>query len=111
MDKPNAAVALRAGLIALLLYALVSLARGEEVLQAQAQHGGSIVLTDRAGNCLAKHAVALDLRPAGARPAFVVGCYRVVNGGAMIIWRGWPGAFFYPRQAFVSRDRDLSWMN
>lgn len=97
--------------VALLLCALVSLARAEEVLQAQARHGGSIVLTDRSGSCPARHAVALDLRPAGARPAFVVGCYRAANGGAMITWRGWPGAFFYPRQAFTARNRDLSWLN
>lgn len=102
---------MKAALVTLLLLALVALAHSEPVQQAAAHHGGSIVLTTRTGSCPAGHRGALDLRPAGARPAVVGGCYRAVEGGVLIVWRGWPGAYFYPRQAFVLRDRDLSWLD
>lgn len=84
--------------------------QAEPVAQAQAHHGGTIVLTERRGPCPAGHMLALDIRPAGHRIPFVAGCAVGVQGGIAITWRGWPRAFVYPRAAFRYGQRDLSWL-
>lgn len=86
-------------------------AQAEPVAQAQAHHGGSIVLTTRRGPCPAGQLLALDIRPAGHRIPFVAGCSAHAQGGVLIAWRGWSRAYFYPRGAFQVTERDLAWLD
>ena len=94
-----------------LLVVLCVPAQAEPVAQAQAHHGGSIVITDRRGNCPAGHLFSLDIRPAGHRIPFVTGCAIGVRDGMAITWTGWPRAFVYPRGAFRMTDRNLAWLD
>ncbi len=94
-----------------LMLVVVAPAYAEPVAQAQANHGGSIVLTARRGPCAAGQLLALDIRPAGHRIPFVAGCLTRTEGGVMITWRGWPRAYFYPRGAFQITARNLAWLD
>lgn len=96
---------------ALLLLLASTAAHAEPVAQAYTRQGGSLVITGRQHNCPRGQLLALDLRPAGARPAFVSGCTWRAEGGLMVRWRGWPHAHFYPLGAFRMAERDLSWIN
>lgn len=94
-----------------LLVVMTVPAQAEPVAQAQANHGGSIVLTTRRGPCPAGQLLALDIRPAGHRIPFVAGCLTRTEGGVMITWRGWPRAYFYPQDAFQITERNLTWLD